>query len=498
MIPFKQNKNEMHTPDDGDIHLKSDNSSGNTTPTGKNQEKPGSVSIEDLERAVFENSGISMAFINEDTTINLVNKEFEKLTGFKKTLVEKKMRWTEIIAFEDDLDRMKAYHRLRRSDPAHAPKSYETRIKKNEGEVINLLVHVTLIPGTTYSLASMIDITERKLAEEKFTKVFIMSPDCIAITRMSDGMIADVNIGFEDITGWKREEAIGQTSLEINFWANPDDRAVMVGDLQAGKEIMHREFQFRRKDSSCRDGIYSARSINIAGEKYLIYVLQDVTFQKQAQDSLRKSLEEKEVLLKELYHRTKNNMQVISSLLKLKSVRIDDPDVHDIFNEIQTKIQTMALVHQKLYESNDLTNINLNDFVKSLSDLLLMNYALTPDRLSIKQSVDNIPLSIDFAMPLGIILNELISNTIKHAFPKNHRGGITIEIHAVGEKLTLDFSDNGIGLPGGFDPDKTETLGMHIIQNIAKNQLGGDIRFVAKKGFGCVISFKTNLYQKRV
>jgi PAS domain S-box-containing protein len=137
----------------------------------------------------------------------------------------------------------------------------------------------------------LLDITERKQAEEKFHKIFMTSPDCIAITRMRDGLLIDVNMGFEEITGWKRSNAIGQTSYEINFWSNTADRDFMVNELRSGRDILHREFEFRRSDGSVRAGIYSARSINIDGEACLIFILQDVTEHKRMDAELQHTLD---------------------------------------------------------------------------------------------------------------------------------------------------------------------------------------------------------------
>jgi PAS domain S-box-containing protein len=135
------------------------------------------------------------------------------------------------------------------------------------------------------------DITERRQAEEKFHKIFMTTPDCIAITRMKDGLLIDVNMGFEEITGWKRSNAIGRTSYEINFWSNTTDRDFMVNELASGRDILHREFEFRRSDGSVRAGIYSARSINIDGETCLIFILQDVTEHKRMDTELQRTLD---------------------------------------------------------------------------------------------------------------------------------------------------------------------------------------------------------------
>ena len=175
--------------------------------------------LEERYRTLFENIGVGMLCIAEDTTIALVNREFEKMTGYSKEQVEGKMSWIEFIKDDENLAKMKQYHAIRRIDPDTAPGVYDTKFETADGKILDVIVRVAMIPGTTYSIGSILDITQRKLTEEKFTKIFMLSPDCIAITRVSDGMIIDVNIGFEEITGWTREEATGKTSIDIMFWA---------------------------------------------------------------------------------------------------------------------------------------------------------------------------------------------------------------------------------------------------------------------------------------
>ena len=328
----------------------------------------------------------------------------------------------------------------------------------------------------------MLDITEQKLAEEKsrqseekFTKVFMTTPDCIVITRLKDGKIMDVNRGFEEISGWKTQEVIGRTAKEIKVWNDLVERDKMVNDLKAGSDVRNRESRFRRKDGSLRNVIYSARNINIAGDDCIIFVLQDITNLKEAERSLRSSLEEKELLIKELYHGPRTICRS-QRLALLKSAGTDDQK-HDLFTDIETRIQTMALVHQKLYESQNLTDINLHDLINSFAELSNRNYALVPEKMSIKQSVGSILISIDVAMPLSLVLNELISNSLKHAFPGGSSGEILIKIESIGENLKFEYRDNGIGLPEGFEPSASSTLGMNIMHTISKNQLGGEIIF---------------------
>ncbi|MBP7735687.1 MAG: PAS domain S-box protein [Spirochaetes bacterium] len=219
---------------------------------------------------------------------------------------------------------------------------------------------------------------------------------------------------------------------------------------------------------------------------------------KKAEDSLRDSLAEKDVILKELYHRTKNNMQVICSMLNLRASDIKDAAAQDIYRDIQSKIQTMALVHQKLYDSQELSNLNLKEYADGIVDLMLSNNELSPGVVKIHRSVDAIPISIDTAMPLGLVLNELISNSMKHAFPDNRDGEIWIDMRSTDDGIKLEYRDNGIGLPLGYDPAKAQTLGMNIIRNLSRMQLGGDLHFMDDRGFGCTITMGTKLYRRRM
>ena len=143
----------------------------------------------------------------------------------------------------------------------------------------------------TYLVNVSLDISLHKQAEEKFTKVFMLAPDGISITRMSDGLIVDTNLGFQEISGWKRGEVLGRTSLEVNFWADPADRALLVEELKAGRDVLHHDFQFRRKDGTLRSGIYSARPIQIDGEECLVFVMQDISRRKETERLLRQSEE---------------------------------------------------------------------------------------------------------------------------------------------------------------------------------------------------------------
>jgi two-component sensor histidine kinase len=224
----------------------------------------------------------------------------------------------------------------------------------------------------------------------------------------------------------------------------------------------------------------------------------DITERKRAEEATKAALKEKEVLLRELYHRTKNNMQVISSMLALQSYYIDNKEALQIFKDMENRIQSMALVHQKLYQSQNLSRINLSEYVSDLAVLLLRSYA-TSYRISLDIDAEDVFVLIDTAMPCGLILNELISNALKHAFPEGNEGIIMIVLHrSVTNHIELVVADNGIGVPEDFDFRRTGTLGLQNVVALAERQLDGEITFTVKDGLSCQITFRDDLYQERV
>ncbi|MBN1780576.1 PAS domain S-box protein [bacterium] len=226
----------------------------------------------------------------------------------------------------------------------------------------------------------------------------------------------------------------------------------------------------------------------------------DITERRNAEEQIRLSLREKEVLLRELYHRTKNNMQIICSMLRLKGRAIHDEALNRILREIENKIQAMALVHRKLYESQDLSSLNLTSYFKDLILLVQNSYFIDTHRIRIHYEAEHaIPVLIDTAVPLGLVLNELLSNSIKHAFPETNAGDIYVRLK-VGKRqeIVLEFQDNGIGLPESFNIDKHGNLGLQTVMDLARYQLRGNVTLKNQNGCYCRILLKKELYQSRV
>lgn len=193
----------------------------------------------------------------------------------------------------------------------------------------------------------------------------------------------------------------------------------------------------------------------------------DITDTKRAEEVARASLHEKETLLKEIHHRVKNNLQVTSSLLKLQAERIDDESARRALREGQNRIRSMALVHELLYRSDDLANVDLGAYIERLSRQLLRSHGVEGSKVKVERKLMSVPLPIDVAVPCGLILNELASNALKHAFADGRRGTITIELRWADDGDVLVVRDDGVGLPPEFDLAKSTTLGLRLIQTLA-------------------------------
>ncbi len=215
----------------------------------------------------------------------------------------------------------------------------------------------------------------------------------------------------------------------------------------------------------------------------------------QHEKHIKASLREKEVLLREIHHRVKNNLQVIVSLLKLQSDRTDNKQFADLLGNSQDRVKSMALVHEKLYQTENFADINFGGYVKSLTNSLFQNYVTRPGKVSLEVEVSDISLEIDTAIPCGLIINELVSNALKYAFPQDDTGEVKIAIRSITEDdFVLEISDNGVGIPEDLDIRQTKTLGLHLVKILAEFQLDGMVELDRAQGTRFKIKFRRQKY----
>ena len=231
-------------------------------------------------------------------------------------------------------------------------------------------------------------------------------------------------------------------------------------------------------------------------EQRTVELQKEIIERKRMERRIRASLKEKEVLLKEVHHRVKNNMQVIVSMLNLQSGYVDDEQAIEAFRKSQNRIRTMALVHEKLYQTKDLARIDFAEYIRDLTNYLLSAYGAGAGAITLKMDIEDISLSMDTALPCGMILNELITNSIKHAFPGGRGGDIFIELHSDNDNLILTVGDNGTGIPEDLDVRNAESLGLQLIDSFVE-QLEGSVELNRKDGTGFRITFPMSKYDKR-
>ena len=209
----------------------------------------------------------------------------------------------------------------------------------------------------------------------------------------------------------------------------------------------------------------------------------------QATETIRASLDEKIVLLREIHHRVKNNLQILISLLNLQSRTINDPQIKEALKESTQRILAMSMVHEKLYSGSDLAHIDFISYLSSLAKSQVDFYRLGPAKVTLEITGENIMLDINTAIPLGLVMNELLSNSLKHAFPGDRKGMIRIDARETEGRLDISLADDGVGLPEGFDYTTSQSLGLRLV-HILIEQLSGTIELKKEKGTTFITAVK--------
>jgi PAS domain S-box-containing protein len=349
------------------------------------------------------------------------------------------------------------------------------------------------------------DITERlqaaeelRQSEARWRSLTQTSPDHI-LTLDTDLCIQFANFASP---GLSVQELIGTPLYTyVKKARQAEIKAILQGVLRTGRDASY-ETVYETPDGSTihYESRVTPRRLPENGEIIgLTLSARDITARVRMEERLRASLKEKEALLRELYHRTKNNMQVISSMLALRLMHIQDEGVLSIFRDVENRIQSMALVHQKLYQSQDLSRIDLKEYIADLVELLTQSYQVPLDKITTRVDVERALVLIDTAIPCGLILNELLSNTFKHAFPGDRGGEVKIRLRRAKDgTLALQVSDNGVGFPEGLDWSKSDTLGLQTVFGIAERQLRGKVSVETAQGVTWRIRFREDLYSPRV
>jgi PAS domain S-box-containing protein len=357
--------------------------------------------------------------------------------------------------------------------------TFEGRHRTRHGAILFVEVNANYFEyrGGTYNLALVRDITERKRAAEavqKLSHVVEQSPVSVIVTD-TQGAISYVNPKFCEVTGYSREEALGKNPRMLK--SGTMDGQVYVDlwqKLTAGKD-WRGELCNRRKDGSVywELAVISPMVDSSGTITNYIAVKEDITARKHLEMEMRASLHEKEVLLKEVHHRVKNNLQIISSLLELEAGRHRDGAVREAFVESHRRVRTMALVHEQLYSSTDLGQIDFGHHLTKIATELRSTYGRAG--VTLDCAVDHLPVSVDHAIPCGLIVNELLTNALKHAFVNRGDGTIRVRLRQVDPThIEVQIGDDGIGLPPEEELRSRSSMGMRLIGTLVE-QLGAEL-----------------------
>jgi PAS domain S-box-containing protein len=321
----------------------------------------------------------------------------------------------------------------------------------------------------------------RALVEQSLTGIYIIQGDRFVY----------VNPRMAEIFGRPAAELTGRSLFDFIV---PEDRALAAEHIRRrlSGEVASVHYHLRMLHESgavLHVEVHGSRA-EYGGQPVVIGTLLDITERRQAEARIQAALREKEVLLKEIHHRVKNNLQVVSSLLRLQARSLKNPETVAAFEESCARVQSMALVHEKLYQSSSLSELDFGTYAESLVESLLQAYATDRARIRVRLELDKVRLELQQAIPCALLLNELVSNALKYAFPAGQPGELRIRLRAdpATDSVCLMVGDNGVGLPADLEPQRAETLGLQLVATLA-TQLRARLEVRRTHGTGYAITF---------
>lgn len=343
----------------------------------------------------------------------------------------------------------------------------------------------------TYSLSFMINkrlYLDLQTQEEKFAKAFHSSPYAVSLSRLSDGTLFEVNAGFEDISGYRAAEAVGKTTIDLGLWADENDRMAVTEELSRNTRVRDVEIQFRKKTGEAVIGLLSAETIMVDGRPSLLSSISDITERKKSEEKIRALLAEKELILVEVHHRVKNNLSAIFSLLNLQASSHGDRVAAGVLHDAANRVRSMMVLYDKLYKSEDVTEIPLNRYLPPLVHEII---DIFPAKAAVKIETDvgEITVGAKTASTLGIIINELVTNAMKYAVGDRENALLQLSATERNGAVLIEFGDDGPGLPESVTIENSTGFGMQLVGMLV-HQLGGSVRIERQGGTRFMIEFR--------
>lgn len=460
------------------------------------------IESEEKFRSIFDNTSDVIAYIGKNGKLLDINKKCKDVFGYdKEEILGKHIFSSGFISSKDLSVVMRSFHRALKRKKTFGLVELQVKAKNNETVFIEANAQIINRNGNADGVVVILrDVTGRKKSDEKLRDIELKLSQAKSLAHLGywDYDPFSGELFWTDevyaIYEYKIGEILPTFEMFLDF-IHPEDRDMVKDAMHysiANSTSYEAEFRFFTSKGNIR---YGHNKGEVAVDKNgnvirLSGMIQDITERKKAEEQIKASLAEKEVLLREIHHRVKNNMQVISSMLKLQAEKIKGKKHFHIFHESINRVHSMALIHTLLYHSGDLSKIPFREYVPKLCNNLMFLYKAQKRGVRIIYKIQDIHLTIETAIPCGLIINELVSNTLKHAFPGARKGTIMIKMRRVkGQKIKLTVSDDGVGMPEGLTFAKAESLGLEIT-NLLTYQIGGIIKHSNSNGTELTITFK--------
>jgi PAS domain S-box-containing protein len=468
-------------------------------------------------RSILEHAPIGMALVSLDGHWLDLNDAICDLVGYSKD--ELGQLTVQDITHPDDIAQDSDYIRQLLGGSIRSYQMEKRYIRKDR-QIVWVLLTVTLMRdehnAPLYFISQIEDITQRRLAESRLQDTLALKSAMLSSSNLSiiatntDGVIVSFNQAAQRMLQYEEDEVVGNCSLMILHDAGEvAKRAARLSQLLSrpvdpGFEVLaakpreglvdEREWSYIRKDGTRIPVLLSVTAIrdqanNITG---FLAIANNIADRKQKERAIAAALAEKEVLLKEVYHRVKNNLQVITSLFNLQLRSLPEGAARVALKESADRVHVMALVHEKLYRSTDLSSIELDEYIRDLCQQLGSAAGAKQRGITLVTEVEPVQIGLETAVPLGLLLNELISNSLKHGFPDGRPGIIKVRLaHMEGDKVVLEVADNGVGFPAGLDVLASRSLGLKLVTMLS-DQLRGEFVMESRNGAYTSLIFKLN------
>ena len=458
--------------------------------TERKRAEEAKIASEIRYRRLFETAQDGILILDADTgQIVEVNPFLITMLGFSRDQFLGKKLWEiglfkDIVASKDNFEELQRKEYIRYED---------LPLKTADGRhiAVEFISNVYTVNNTKVIQCNIRDNTERKRAEdalrektEEMDGYFTNTLDLLCIAD-KNGHFRRLNREWESALGYSPAELEGKWFLDF---VHPDDMEAGLGaisELNAGRKVLHLKNRYRHRDGSYRWiewRLFPAGNLFYASAR-------DVTERKKMTDLIEGSLAEKETLLREIHHRVKNNLQLISGLLDMTRMRSTDEATNSVLTDIMLKIQTMAQIHTRLYESKQFGKISITDQCRDQATALSNIYSHKGHEIICEINPEEVFLPVDQALPCALVVNEILSNAYKHAFKGRKQGKIEISVEQKNGQIRITVRDNGIGLPTDFDISRSNSLGLKLIRTLVQHQLKGTLTFKSRNGTEISVEF---------